>query len=131
MDDLAERLALLVDAATDYAIFTLDTDGYVTSWNPGAERLKGYTPDEIIGQHFTRFYPDEDVRSGKCDRELEVAIAEGAIEDEGWRIRKDGTRFWANVVITAVRDAKGELRGFAKITRDLTDRKRAEDALRG
>jgi PAS domain S-box-containing protein len=126
-----ERFRLLVDSAEDYAIFMLDADGRITSWNTGAQRLKGYRPDEIIGRHFSIFYPTEDVRNGKPDEELAIAISEGRVEDEGWRVRKDGTRFWANVVISALRDKDGKLRGFAKVTRDLTDRKMAEDALRG
>jgi PAS domain S-box-containing protein len=127
MDD--ERFALLAAAATEYAIFTLDIDGVITSWNPGAQRLKGYTADEIIGQHFSRFYPPEDVESGKPAHLLSIAAAEGSVEDEGWRVRKDGGRFWADVVITALRTPDGELRGFGKVTRDLTDRKRNEDSL--
>lgn len=128
--DWAERFALLAAAATEYAIFTLDTDGIITSWNPGAERLKGYTRDEIIGQHFSCFYPPEAVEQGKPDQLLALAVAVGSIEDEGWRVRKDGTRFWADVVITALRGADGRLRGFGKVTKDLTDRKRNEDSLR-
>jgi len=128
MDD--ERFALLAAAATEYAIFTLDTEGVITSWNPGAQRLKGYTADEIIGQHFSRFYPAEDAAAGKPGRLLAIAAAEGSVEDEGWRVRKDGTQFWADVVITALRTPDGELRGFGKVTRDLTDRKRHEDSLR-
>ncbi|HZT67760.1 MAG TPA: PAS domain S-box protein [Acidimicrobiales bacterium] len=126
-----ERLRLYVDSVTDYAMFILDPEGRVASWNPGAERLKGYRADEIIGRHFSTFYPEEDIRSGKPRRELEVAAARGRVEDEGWRIRKDGSRFWANVVISALRTPTGELRGFGKVTRDLTERKRAEDALKG
>ena len=126
-----ERFRLLVDSAEDYAIFMLDPDGRVVSWNTGAQRLKGYRPDEIIGRHFSQFYPTEDVRAGKPEDELAVALAEGRVEDEGWRVRKDGSRFWANVVISSLRDNSGKLRGFAKVTRDLTDRKMAEDALRG
>ncbi len=122
-----ERLRLLVQSVKEYAIFSLDTEGKVASWNPGAQRLKGYDYDEIVGQHFSRFYPLEDVRAGKCEMELEVAQRVGHFEDEGWRIRKDGSRFWANVVITAVRDAHGALHGFAKVTRDLSERKRHEE----
>jgi len=127
--DAAERFALLAQAATEYAIFTLDTAGLVTSWNPGAERLKGYNADEIIGQHFSRFYPPEDVEDGKPVRLLELAAAEGSVEDEGWRVRKDGSQFWADVVITALRDSEGRMRGFGKVTKDLTERKRNEDRL--
>jgi PAS domain S-box-containing protein len=117
---------LLVESVRDYAIFMLDPRGNVTTWNVGAHRIKGYTADEIIGQHFSKFYPPEDVLAGKCEYELEVADREGRFEDEGWRIRKDGSRFWADVVITAVHDESGTLVGFAKITRDLTARRRAE-----
>ena len=123
-------LASLVQSVTDYAIFVLDVDGHIRTWNAGAERLKGYRREEIVGQHFSVFYPKEDLEAGKPDWELAVAAADGAFEDEGWRIRKDGTRFWANVVITAIRDADGHLAGFGKVTRDLTERKRGEDALR-
>jgi PAS domain S-box-containing protein len=105
----------------------LDPKGHVVSWNAGAERIKGYRAAEIMGQHFSLFYPKEDIESGKPKQELLVAAAEGRLEDEGWRLRKDGTTFWANVVITALRDQFGELRGFAKVTRDITERKRAED----
>ena len=121
-----ERFRLLVDGVSDHAIFMLDPVGRVQSWNPGAERIKGYTRDEIVGQHFSRFYPAEDVAAGKCERELEGALHDGRFEDEGWRIRKDGARFWANVVLTAVHDDSGKLLGFAKITRDLTARRSAE-----
>ncbi len=125
-----ERFRLLVENVQDYAIFRLDPQGHVLSWNVGAERIKGYRAEEIVGQHIARFYSAEDVLQGKPDRELKAAAAEGRLEDEGWRVRKDGSRFWANVIITAVRDETGTLRGFAKVTRDLTERKRAEDALR-
>ena len=112
----------------DYAIFMLDPEGRIATWNPGAKRLKQYEPHEIIGKHFSVFYPEE--TKYKPAVELEIARAEGSVEDEGWRVRKDGTRFWANVVITAVRDSHGELRGYAKVTRDLTERKQAEEELR-
>ncbi|HSU89329.1 MAG TPA: PAS domain S-box protein, partial [Terriglobia bacterium] len=121
---------LLVQEVKDYAIFMLDPKGKVLSWNAGAQRLKGYTPEEIIGKHFSIFYPKADVLNKKPQRELEIASIEGRVEDEGWRLRKDGTRFWANVVLTALHDDKGKLRGFAKITRDMTERRRAEDGLR-
>jgi PAS domain S-box-containing protein len=121
-----ERARLLIASVKDYAIFVLDPTGHVATWNPGAERLKGYSAAEIVGQHFSRFYPEEDVRSGKCEMELEGAERVGRFEDEGWRIRKDGSRFWANVVITPIRDA-GTLLGFAKVTRDLSERKRHEE----
>jgi PAS domain S-box-containing protein len=118
----AELYRLLIERVTDYAIFALDAGGHIVSWNPGAQRLKGYQAHEIIGKHFSSFYPEEDKRAGKPEWELEVAEDVGRVEDEGWRIRKDGTRFWANVVITALRDDDGRLVGFAKITRDLTER---------
>ena len=121
---------LLVETVRDYAIFSLDPEGYILSWNPGAQRFKGYTADEIIGRHFSVFYPREDVEAGKPAWELEVAREEGRVEDEGWRVRKDGTLFWANVVITALHSPEGELVGFAKVTRDLTERRRTEQALR-
>src|SRR4051812_21992748 len=105
---------LLVESVRDYAIFALDPGGHVLSWNAGAARIKGYAPSEIIGKHFSIFYPPEDVARGKTEWELDVATREGRVEDEGWRVRKDGTRFWANVVITALRDEHGTLVGFAK-----------------
>jgi PAS domain S-box-containing protein len=117
---------LLIESVRDYAIFVLDPGGHIATWNIGAERLKGYTPQEIIGSHFSRFYPPEDIESRKPWWELEVATREGRVEDEGWRIKKDGSRFWANVVITALRDDNGTLVGFAKVTRDLTERRRSE-----
>jgi PAS domain S-box-containing protein len=121
---------LLVESVQDYAIFALDPDGYIVSWNPGAQRFKGYSTEEILGKHFSIFYPRELVAEGYPDFELRMAANTGRYEDEGWRIRKDGSRFWANVVITALRDANGELTGFAKITRDLSERREAEEALR-
>ena len=117
---------LLIESVRDYALFILDSGGHVATWNIGAERLKGYKPSEIIGQHFSKFYPPEDIDSRKPERELEIAIREGRVEDEGWRLKKDGTRFWANVVITALREKNGSLVGFAKVTRDLTERRRSE-----
>src|ERR1044071_5230808 len=125
-----ERFRLLVDSVTDYAIFLLTPSGHVDSWNAGAQKLKGYSAAEIVGKHFSIFYPPEDIASGKCERELDVATRVGRFEDEGWRLRKDGTRFWANVIITALRDSAGNLRGFGKVTRDLTERKLAEERLR-
>lgn len=122
----ADQLRLLIEATTDYAIFLLDTEGRVATWNAGAQRLKGYKSEEIIGQHFSRFYPQDAIDRGWPAHELRVARAEGRFEDEGWRIRKDGSRFWANVVITAVHDESGAFCGFGKITRDLTERKKAE-----
>jgi PAS domain S-box-containing protein len=125
-----ERFRLLVEGTRDYAIFLLDPEGRVVSWNPGAERIKGYTAEEIVGQHFSRFYPPEAVERGWPAEELRRAEAEGRFEDEGWRVRKDGSRFWANVILTALHDEAGKLRGFSKITRDLTERRRAEEAIR-
>ena len=125
-----ERFRLLVDAVQDYAIFMLDVEGYVSSWNTGAERIKGYEVSEIIGKHFSIFYPEEDIRAGKPRRELEIAAKEGRLEDEGWRLRKDGSRFWANVVITAIRNDAGRLIGFGKVTRDFTEKIKANEALR-
>jgi PAS domain S-box-containing protein len=122
-----EVFQLLVAAVRDYAIFMLDPEGNVATWNAGAQRIKGYAPSEIIGRHFSTFYSEEDKQNRKPERELEIAREKGSVEDEGWRLRKDGTRFWANVVITAVYDETGELRGFAKVTRDITDRKVAEE----
>jgi PAS domain S-box-containing protein len=121
-----ELYRLLVERVQDYAIFALDPQGFILTWNPGAQRLKGYTAEEAIGRHFSMFYPAEDLAARKTERELEIAIAEGRVEDEGWRLRKDGSRFWANVLITALRDEQGELVGFAKVTRDLTERKASE-----
>lgn len=125
-----ERLGLLVEAVEEYAIFMLDPDGTVASWNSGAHRIKGYSGDEIIGRHFSVFYTDEEVSAGKPQRELDQAKAEGRVRDEGWRVRKDGSRFWANVVITAVYDKNGRLEGFAKVTRDETERKRVDEQAR-
>jgi PAS domain S-box-containing protein len=128
--DVAALYRLLVESVTDYAIFVLDASGHIRSWNPGAERLKGYSENEIVGKHFSIFYPEQDVEAGKPARELEVATKTGRVEDEGWRVRKDGSRFWANVVITALHDENGALVGFAKITRDLTARRQAEEQAR-
>jgi PAS domain S-box-containing protein len=124
------RFRLLVEGVTDYAIYMLDPEGNVVNWNPGAERLKGYASTEILGQHFSRFYTEEDRRNGLPGRFVGQAIATGKYEGEGWRVRKDGSRFWASVVIHAVRDADGQLVGFAKVTRDLTERREAEEQLR-
>ncbi|MCG5078759.1 PAS domain-containing sensor histidine kinase [Paraburkholderia tagetis] len=124
---IADRYRLLIDAVRDYAIFMLEPAGQVASWNPGAQRIKGYTPDEIVGKHFSVFYTPDDITSGKPARLLQTAAAQGRVEDEGWRMRKDGSRFWANVVITAIHDDEGTLVGFAKITRDLTERRRLEE----
>lgn len=124
------RYRLLINAVTDYAIYMLDVNGVVTSWNPGAERFKGYTAAEIVGSHFSRFYSDEDRQAGLPVRALETAAREGKFENEGWRIRKDGARFWAHVIIDPIRAPSGRLLGFAKITRDLTERRAAENSLR-
>jgi PAS domain S-box-containing protein len=124
-DEALGLYRLLVESVRDYAIFALDATGHVLNWNLGAERIKGYAPEDIIGKHFSIFYPEED--KWKPPYELTVATKEGRFEEEGWRLRKDGTRFWANVVITALRNEKGKLVGFAKVTRDLTERKRAEE----
>jgi len=126
-EEEARRFRLLVESVKDYAIFILGPGGHVATWNAGAERIKGYCPSEIIGQHFSKFYPRKDVEEGKCERELDEASSVGRFEEEGWRVRKDGTRFWANVVITALRNQDGALVGFAKVTRDLTERKAAEE----
>jgi len=123
-----DQLELLVSNVVDYAIFMLDTTGRIVTWNEGAQRIKGYTADEIIGRHFSVFYPAEDAVNKKPEWELEVATREGRYEEEGWRIRKDGSRFWASVVITALRDDTGLLRGFGKVTRDLTERRIREEA---
>jgi formate hydrogenlyase transcriptional activator len=124
-----ERLRAIVETVQDYAIFTLDPGGRVTSWSPAAERIKGYRAEEIIGRHFSCFYPPDEVERGKPDQELKLAAEHGRLEDEGWRVRKDGAQFWANVVITPLRDRVGNLQGFSKITRDFTARKHAEEAL--
>jgi PAS domain S-box-containing protein len=126
----AEPFRLLVASVKDYAIFLLDPEGRIVSWNEGAERIKGYRPGEIIGKHFSVFYLPEDVAAGKPARLLEAACAEGRVEDEGWRLRKDGSRFWGDAVLTPLFDAHGSLVGFAKVTRDLTERRRAEEQAR-
>ncbi len=124
-----ELFRLLVQGVRDYAIFMLDPGGHIASWNAGAERIKGYRAEDIIGRHFSVFYPDEDIAAGKPAWELTKAVEDGSLEDEGWRLRQDGTRFWANVVITALFDDTGTLRGFGKVTRDMTERRAAEQAL--
>ena len=124
-----ERFRLLIEGVEDYAIFSLDPSGRVTSWNAGAEHIKGYLADEIIGRHFSDFYSLEDKQCGKPELALQVAAAEGRFAEEDWRVRKDGSRLWASVVITALRDSQEKLIGFSKITRDLTERKRAEEKL--
>jgi PAS domain S-box-containing protein len=130
VEHLDSRYELMVESVKDYAIFMLDPRGRITSWNMGAQRLKGYTSDEILGRHFSIFYPPEDKERDKPGRELEIAAREGRLEDEDWRVRKDGSRFWANVIISAVRDEHGELLGFTKVTRDLSDRRALEEQLR-
>jgi PAS domain S-box-containing protein len=125
-----ERFRLLVQSVTDYAIYMLDPDGRVSSWNPGAQRFKGYSADEIMGEHFSRFYTDEDREAGVPRTALETARREGRFEAEGWRVRKDGSRFWASVIIDPIRDESGALAGFAKVTRDLTEKRAIEDQLR-
>jgi PAS domain S-box-containing protein len=129
-DVIGEQLRLLVHNVKDYAIFVLDPDGRVASWNEGAERIKGYTAAEILGQSFERFYPPEPIARRFPQYELEMAARDGRFEDEGWRVRKDGSLFWASVVITALRNAQGELIGFGKVTRDLTERRRLEEQAR-
>jgi PAS domain S-box-containing protein len=128
--EVGELHALLVESVQDYAIFALDPHGYILSWNAGARHLKGYSASEIIGKHFSVFYPHEKVAERFPEYELEVATREGRFADEGWRIRKDGSRFWASVVITALRTSNGQLVGFGKVTRDLTERRQAEEAVR-
>jgi PAS domain S-box-containing protein len=125
-----ERARMILDNIEDYAVFMLDPTGHVKTWNKGAERINGYTLGEIQGRHFSLFYPPADIVGGKCERELRCATAEGRFEEEGWRIRKNGEQYWANVIITAMRDPTGKLVGFAKITRDLTERRKAEEQLR-
>jgi PAS domain S-box-containing protein len=129
LEDIERRFRILVEGVTDYAIYMLDPGGAIINWNPGAERIKGYRREEIIGQHFSRFYTDEDKLAGIPRKALGTAADTGKFEAEGWRLRKDGSRFWAGVVINAIRDANGEIVGFAKITRDLTERKASEERL--
>jgi PAS domain S-box-containing protein len=125
-----ERFRLLVSSVQDYAIFMLDPHGYVSTWNEGARKIKGYRQEEIIGKHVSVFYPSEEVQQGKPQADLRAARRTGRLEDEGWRLRKDGSRFWANAVLTPLFDVEGNLYGFAKVTRDLTERKRMEEELR-
>jgi PAS domain S-box-containing protein len=128
--DHAEVFQLLVESVRDYAIFMLDPEGRVASWNSGAQRFKQYTAAEIIGRHFSCFYPAEEAAKLRPQQALEIALRDGRFEAEGWRLRKDGSRFWANVIITPVRSRDGVLIGFAKVTRDLTERRRADEQLR-
>ncbi len=123
------RLRSIVESIAEYAIYLLDRDGHVLTWNPGAEHIKGYKADEVLGLHFSRFFTQEDQERGRPAELLRQAAARGRVEEDGWRVRKDGSRFWANVVLTAIRDSTGAITGFAKVTRDMTDRKRAEGAL--
>jgi rsbT co-antagonist protein RsbR len=125
-----DMLKILVDSVREYAIIMLDPKGQLVSWSPAAERLKGYTAEEIIGKHISVFCTPEDMASGKTERELETATREGRFEDEGWRVRKDGTKFWANVVVTALRDVNGTLRGFGNVTRDLSQRRESEERIK-
>ncbi|WP_370311030.1 PAS domain S-box protein [Amycolatopsis sp. WAC 01376] len=118
---------LFMHSVVDYAIYLLDVDGRVISWNPGAQRIKGYSEDEILGRHFSVFYPEDDVAAGKPTSELLIATELGSHEDEGWRVRRGGERFWANTVITALRDEEGRLAGFGKVTRDLTERRKSQE----
>ncbi len=120
----------LVNCITDYAIIMIDFQGKVVTWNPGAEKIKGYRADEIVGKDFSCFYTPEDLAQGLPAKEMKIAAEQSRYEDEGWRVRKDGSRFWASVVISALRDGNGVLQGFAKITRDITDRKRSEELIR-
>src|SRR5436190_6846997 len=128
VDDLSFRI--FIETVRDYALFMLDPTGRVISWNTGAEAIKGYKADEVIGKHFSAFYPPEAIDTGLPAHELVMAEREGRFEDEGWRLRKDGSRFWANVIITALHGSNGELTGYAKVTRDLTERRRHEESLR-
>ena len=125
-----DSFRLLVESLNDYAIVMLDPGGYVASWNAGAERFKGYRAAEIVGKHFSCFYPADAVQRGLPEQELKAAAKDGRFEGEGWRVRKDGKQFWANVIISALRDKDGTLRGFAKVTRDLTESKQAEEQIR-
>ena len=124
-----ESYRLLVETVSDYAIVILDPGGRVVSWNPGAQRIKGYRAEEIIGKHFSCFYPPDAIQRGLPEQELQAAVKDGRFEDEGWRVRKDGTQFWANAIVTALRDKEGRLRGFGKMTRDLTERRQAEERI--
>ncbi len=126
---MADPYRLIVDSVRDYALILLDAEGHVTSWNPGAQAIKGYAPQEIVGEHFSIFYPPED-RATKPKRELEIAESQGRFEEEAWRVRKDGSRFWASVVVTPVKDEKGAVVGYAKVTRDLTEREENRRTIR-
>ena len=123
------QLRSIIEGVLDYAIYLLDADGCVTTWNPGAERLKGYAPEDILGLHFSRFFTQEDIDRGRPAELLRLAASKGRVEEEAWHVRKDGSRFWASVTISAIRDVSGAVTGYAKITRDFTDRKRASEAV--
>ena len=125
-----ESYKLLIESVKDYAILMTDPEGYIISWNKGAEKIKGYTADEIIGQHISLFYTADEIESGEPEKNLQRAKESGRFEDEGWRVRKNGSTFWANVVITALKDNEGTLVGFGKVTRDLTKRKSAEEEIK-
>ena len=127
---VAEELALLVDAVQDYGIFLLGPDGTIRSWNRGAARIFGYDESEIVGRNFSAFFGPDDLEAGKPDQELAIAAREGRVEDEGWRLRKDGTRFWANTIVSVMRESDGRIHGFAKVTRDMTRPREAEEDLR-
>ena len=129
-ETLPELLGLLIANIRDYAIFLLDAEGHVITWNRGAELINGYRAEEILGRHLSVFYTPEEIAEGKPQHELVVAAGDGRFEDEGWRVRRDGTKFWANVVVTGLKNSKGELLGFAKVTRDLTERRQVEEALK-
>ena len=124
-----QQLRSIIESVRDYAIYLLDGEGRIRTWNPGAQRIKGYTEEEIVGQHFSRFFIEPDIERGRPSELLRLAAERGRIEEEGWRLRKDGSRFWANIVLTSIRDESGEITGYAKVTRDVTDRKRAEEAV--
>ena len=130
LENSEDRFRLIIECVQDYAIFMLDPQGRISTWNLGAQRIKGYREKEILGKHFSVFYPEGDRRARKPERELEIAAKEGRLEDEGWRVRKDGSMFWANVIITALRDESGKLVGFGKVTRDVTEKMRASAHLR-
>jgi len=123
------RLRAIVESIVEYAIYLLDREGYVMTWNPGAQRIKGYTQEEVLGLHFSRFFTREDIERGRPAELLRRAAAAGRVEEEGWRVRKDGSRFWANVIMTAIRDSAGEVMGFSKITRDVTERRQAQESV--
>jgi PAS domain S-box-containing protein len=130
LEDTERRFRLLVEGVTDYAIYMLDPTGHIINWNTGAQRIKGYTRDEIVGRHFSTFFDAEDRESGLPERALSIAAQTGKFESEGWRIRQDGSKFWAGAVVNAIKNANGELLGFAKITRDLTEKRAAEERSR-